>query len=50
MEIKYGNDRTKELKEKGMFKKHIKETKQKMIEKTPYTLDETAYFHSFVRG
>jgi hypothetical protein len=50
MEIKYNDDKTKELKEKGILKEKKVVPKQKMIKKTPYVMDEATYYHSFVKS
>lgn len=50
MEVKYGNDKTEELKKKDILKENNNKTDHKMIEKTPYIMDETMYFHSFMKG
>ena len=50
MEIKYGDDRTKKLKEEGILKEKKVVPEQKLIKETPYVMNESAYYHSFMRG
>ena len=56
MEIKYGNDKTEELKKKGILRKEgsLKDRnikpEHKMIKQTPMVMNEAMFYHTFMKG
>lgn len=56
MEIRYGNDKTEELKKMGILKKEEsskeknRKSEHKMIKQTPIVMNEAMFYHTFMKG
>ena len=50
MKVEYGNDKSNNLKKKKVIDKNTFKADLKMVEKTPYIMDETMYYHSMLKG